>query len=304
MELLELLAACLEQGRTAIALTLADGVEREHLERLQQLGAMMQSRAEAIICPCCEARSVRVMSAGSAFCSDCGQVNLRPQDLQRLTPDGDWLRRRIAQALDLAGESAWVMLPGRVWRIGDIGRASGRHRVLYGQQLADVMVQRALLTMWPTHVGDIPAVIITTSRIERVFLPGLHVQLVPLAAAFQVRGHGLVADEAVWAGMRAAMYRTTAPPRAGPFAHDFSDVLLPGDAEPIALTSAQAALLRILWEQRGMPVPRETLIARANVGVDKPVQAFQKQKYPEANRAYHALVCSDARGRYWIPRAQ
>jgi hypothetical protein len=53
-----------------------------------------------------------------------------------------------------------------------------------------------------------------------------------------------------------------------------------------------------------MPVPRETLIARANVGVDKPVQAFQKQKYPEANRAYHALVCSDARGRYWIPRAQ
>lgn len=37
--------------------------------------------------------------------------------------------------------------------------------------------------------------------------------------------------------------------------------------------------------------------------VAKPVDAFPKRKYPEANRAYHALISSDRQGRYWMPRA-
>ena len=303
MELLELLGACIEQGRTAIAPALSDGMEHERLERLRQLGAMTQARAQAIICPRCEARSVRVITAGSAFCAECGQVALAVKDMQRLSPDGDWLRRRIAQALDLAGESAWVAVPGRVWRIGDIGRAGARHRVLFGQQLADVMVQRALLAVWPTHVGEISTIMITTTSIDRVFLPGVRVRLVPLAAAFRVRGGGLVADEAVWAGAQAMVPATTTASQArhGPFANDFSTVLLPGEADLIALTPAQTSLMRVLWEQQGLPMRCGILLTRANVGVEKPVQAFQRQKYPDANRAYHVLVRSDRRGRYWLP---
>ena len=76
MELLELLGTCIEQGRTAIAPTLSDGMEHERLERLRQLGAMTPARAQAVICPRCEARSVRVITAGSAFCAECGQVAL------------------------------------------------------------------------------------------------------------------------------------------------------------------------------------------------------------------------------------
>jgi hypothetical protein len=172
--------------------------------------------------------------------------------------------------------------------------------VLFGQQLADVMVQRALLAVWPTHVGEISTIMITTTSVDRVFLPGVRVRLVPLAAAFRVRGDGLVADEAVWAGVQ-AVPATTNQARHGPFANDFSTVLLPGEADPIALTPAQASLMRVLWEQQGAPMRCAILLAQANVGMEKPVQAFQRQKYPDANRAYHALVRADRQGRYCIP---
>jgi hypothetical protein len=256
-----------------------------------------------VICPCCQSRTVRIIAAGSGFCTDCGHVNLGLQDLQRLSPDGDWLRRRIAQALDLASAQAQITLPGRVWRIGDIGQANDRHRVLYGQQLADVRVLRDLLTVWPTHIGAIPAILITTSPIDRVFLPGVPVQVVPLTTAFHLRGGGLVADEAVWAGMRAARRPPAIHTRIGPFAHDFSDVLLPGESEPIPLTRSQAAILRVLWEQAGVSIGGPSLLRRAGLAFEKPIDAFPLNKYPDANRAYRLLVQSDRRRRYWLPRA-
>jgi ribosomal protein L37AE/L43A len=303
MDSLVLLASCLEQGRTAIAPALVDVGQRRRLERLQQIGALVQARARAVICPRCEAHSVRVIAAGSALCAECGQVALALEDMQRLTPDGDWLRRRMAQALGLAGESAWPIVPGRVWRIGDIGRAGARHRVLFGQQMADVAVQRALLAKWPTHVGEIPTILVTTTPLDRMYLPGVPVTVVPLTTAFHVRGNGLVADDTVWAGLRTGVSVLSARARQGLFAHDFSDVLLPGESAPIALTSTQSTLLRVLWEQGGVPMLRDILLARADAGLEKPVQAFQRQKYPEANRAYHALVRSDRQGRYWMPFA-
>ena len=303
MDLLELLASCIEQERTAIAPLLVDTAERGRLDQLQKMGALVSTQARAIICPRCEAHSVRIMTVGSAFCADCGPVSLSPKDVQRLMPDGDWLRRRMAQALDLAGEPAWMMVPGRVWRIGDVGRSGQRHRVLFGQQLTDTMVQRMLLAAWPTHVGEIRTVMVTTSPTDRVFLPGITVRLVPLAATFRVRGGGLVADEAVWAGVLAASPAPTGQGRIGPFAQDYRDVLLPGESLAIALTPAQSALLRVLWEHRGAPLHREVLIARANLDLDKPVDAFPKNKYPEANRAYRVLVRSNRQGLYWLLRA-
>jgi hypothetical protein len=299
MDLLELLTSCIEQERTAIAPVLVDAAERGRLNQLQEMGALVATQARAIICPRCEAHSVRIMTAGSAFCVDCGPVSLSPKDVERLMPDGDWLRRRIAQALDLAGEPAWTMVPGRVWRIGDVGRSGQRHRVLFGLQLTDTMIQRVLLAVWPTHVGEIRTVMVTTSPTDRVFLPGVAVRLVPLAAAFRVRGGGLVADEAVWAGMLAALPATAGQVRVGPFAQDYRSVMLPGESLTIALTPAQSALLRVLWEHRGSPIHRELLIAHAKLELDKPVEAFPRPKYPDANRAYRILVRSNRQGQYW-----
>lgn len=226
MDLLELLAACIEQGRTAIAPTLVSAIERERLDQLQQLGAMTLAPADVIFCPHCEIRTVRVLAVGSGFCIDCGLVSLTARDTLRLAPDGDWLRRRMAQALGLAGEPAWVIVPGRVWKIGDIRTAAQRRRILFGQQMGDMMVLRVLLAAWPTHVGETPAVIVTTSHPDRVFLPGVPATLVPLPAAFRLRGGGLVADEAVWAGVGGPGGLSATLGRHGPFSHDFREVTL------------------------------------------------------------------------------
>jgi hypothetical protein len=302
MDLLELLATCIEQGRTAIAPMLVSPIERERLDQLRQMGAMTLAPADVIFCPHCEVRTVRVLAVGSGFCIDCGLVSLTTKDTQRLAPDGDWLRRRIAQALGLAGEPAWVIVPGRVWRIGDIRTAAQRRRILFGQQMGDMMVLKVLLAAWPTHVGEAQAVIVTTSPTDRIFLPGVPATFVPLPAAFRLRGGGLVTDEAVWSGLRVPAGLSATQRRHGPFSHDFREVTLPGEGAPIALTRAQAAIMRVLWELEGVSIDRETLMRRAGVTLEKPVDAFARNKYPEANRVYRVLVLSDRRGSYVLSR--
>jgi hypothetical protein len=300
MDALEFLVSCLEQGRTAIAPALVDSTQRRHLERLHAMNALVQVRAKAVICPRCEAHSVRVIAAGLALCVDCGEVALVEEDMRRLTPDGDWLRRRAMQALGIAPASPLPVVPDRIWRLGDVRRAGARRRILYGERLSHAEAQRALHAAWPTHVGRISTILLSTTPAERIFLPGLPVVVVPLTSAFRIQGTGLVADGPVWEGALGVTSQPVADCRQGPFSHDFGSVLLPGESDPIALTPAQSALMRVLWEQRGTPMHRETLIARAGLEIDKPVLAFQKQKYPEANRVYHALVCSDRKGRYWM----
>lgn len=302
MDSLLWLASCLEQGRTAIAPTLADAGQRGRIERLKHIGALAETRARTVICPWCEAHGVEVIAVDKAVCEDCGPIPLTVEHFRRLAPDGEWLRRRMSQALGLVDESAWPLVPGRVWRLGDVGRAGRRHRVLFGQRLGEVAVQRVLLTLWPTHIGDIPTILVTTTQQERVFLPGVQVRSVPLAAAFRVRGDGLVADEAVWAGMQSPLTSNTGLSRHGLFAQDYSDVLLPGEAEPIPLTRSQAAILRALWEQAGVPISGPLLIRKAGLELERPIDAFPRNKYPEANQAYRVLVSSDRRGRYWISR--
>lgn len=302
MTLLELLAACIEQGRTSIAPAMAEEATRKRLDRLHKAGALVRVRARAIICPQCEANSVRVIQVGAGLCRACGQVPLAAEDLQRLAPDHDWLHRRIAQALGLPGEPPRTILPGRLWRLGDLGRAGTRKRVLFGQQLTGTAVHRALLDAWPTHVGETHAVIVTTSPPDRIFLPGVPATLVPLPAAFRLRGGGLVADEAVWAGLQIPVGLSATLRRHGPFSHDFREVTLPGEETPIPLTPAQAAIMRVLWELDGALIDRKTLMRRAGVELDKPVDAFARNKYPEANRAYRALVRTDRRGRYQMQR--
>ena len=62
MDSLLWLASCLEQGRTAIAPTLADAGQRGRIERLKHIGALAETRARAVICPWCEAHGVDVIA--------------------------------------------------------------------------------------------------------------------------------------------------------------------------------------------------------------------------------------------------
>jgi len=75
-------------------------------------------------------------------------------------------------------------------------------------------------------------------------------------------------------------------------------VTLPGEETPIALTPAQASIMRVLWELQGASIDRKSLMRRAGVELEKPVDAFARNKYREANRVYGVLVSSERRGHY------
>lgn len=300
MEALAFLVACIEQGRTRIAPAFLDARHRRHLDRLSAINAVTRVRGTTAICPSCEAHSVRVIAAGQALCIDCGEVALAESDLHRLVPDGAWLRRRLSQALGLTPDAAWPVLPGRVWRLGDIGRARARRRVLYAERLGCADAQRSLHAAWPSQVGQAPTILVTTTAPDRIFLPGISVAIVPLTAAFRLHGTGLVAIGSMWDGIIDDEPLSEDVAESGPFAPDFSELCLPGEHVSIALTHSQAAVFRVLWSMGGEPIDGRELLDRAGLAVAKPVDAFPKRKYPEANRAYHALVRSDRRGGYWM----
>ena len=52
----------------------------------------------------------------------------------------------------------------------------------------------------------------------------------------------------------------------------------------------------------GVAIDREALMRKAGAELEKPVDAFPRNKYPKANEAYRALVSSDRLGRYRMAR--
>lgn len=294
------LARCLERQCEAISPALAYPDERVLLEQLRAMGAMVDAAGDApLICPMCEWHELLIRRPGEGWCEACGNVIWTAADRARWAPDGPWLRRRIAQALNVSGARALPILVDRVWRIGDVGQGARRRRVLFGQRLTDAAVQRELHAVWNTQVGEIPAVLITTTPPEQLLLL-MSVHVVPLAVAFRWHGTGLIADHPIWDGLLSAPTQSTI--RQGPFSHDFRRVWLPGESEPIALTPTQSSLLRQLWELQGRRIRGHDLMRRARVDLAKPVDAFPKNKYPHANRAYALLVKSNQRSEYWLPR--
>ena len=101
----------------------------------------------------------------------------------------------------------------------------------------------------------------------------------------------------MWAAVRGER------PSKGPFDPEFRSVWLLGELVPIPLTRLQGEIFRILWEHEGKPLRGPALMQRAQSEGVKPVDAFRKNLYPDPHRSYQALVRTNRRGEYWLPRA-
>ena len=98
----------------------------------------------------------------------------------------------------------------------------------------------------------------------------------------------------------------------GPFSEDFRWVHLddsPGS--PIALSEAQASVFSALWHFAGRAQEAHTIMSRAGLTSDKPIDVFKVKpqnkgdpKYERPLRAYKLLVDTDRRaGTYCLPCA-
>ena len=97
----------------------------------------------------------------------------------------------------------------------------------------------------------------------------------------------------------------------GPFSADFRLVHLPAWPHgPIALSDAQSAVFRALWHFKGQPQTAETIMGRAGLGSEKPIDVFKVKKvnkgspkYEGPHLAYQSLVNSSRTGEYVMPCA-
>ncbi len=88
----------------------------------------------------------------------------------------------------------------------------------------------------------------------------------------------------------------------GPFSIDFRWVYLPGDTEPVALSRAQADVFTALWHFGNQPRDAHTIMSRAQLSSDKPIDVFKVNahnkgdpKYEGPMRAYTKLVTTNQR---------
>jgi len=96
----------------------------------------------------------------------------------------------------------------------------------------------------------------------------------------------------------------------GPFSEDFRWVHLPDSpGNPIALSEGQAAVFSALWHFASQPQEGHTIMSRAGLTSDKPIDVFKVKaknrgdpKYERPLQAYHLLVQTDRRaGTYFMP---
>jgi len=188
-----------------------------------------------------------------------------------------------------------VSITSGVWRIGTHQRRSvllARRLDLVLQQPSVLARARAGATPWlitpkpPRGLGHDPLAGAASwlPMEERFTLYGGNISFTPPGALTAGRAH----DE------RGAV--------RGPFSGDFRWVWLQDEPEPIALTPAQAAVFKALWDFGGQPREAHLVMSRAGLDSDKPIDLFKLKaqhkgdpRYEGPLRAYKALVQTNQR---------
>ena len=291
-----------------LEVTLSDP-ERAALAALVELRAVKPHSLDLryVLCPYCQLHCGQVVQDGAALaceCEDCGLVALDQADLRAWMFDHDWLIRKLRAAMDIPARQAVVPMTSGLWQIG----AHQRRPVLLARSLEQVLRRPSL--QGRARGKEVPWLITPKPfrDVEDDPLPGA-AQWLPLEERFALYGGaisftapGQVVSEAKQDSWEAVN---------GPFSADFRWVHLPGEANPIALLPAQAAVFAALWQFAGVPQEAHTIMARAGLTSDKPSDAFKVKtdnrgnpKYEGPHRAYCVLVTTTKKpGSYAMPCA-
>lgn len=250
-----------------------------------------------VLCPFCHQQRAQVWGdghrGGTCHCPECGPVAVAADDAAALRLDEDWLRRKLRLALSIESRDGIDALGDGVWRLGD----SRRSPVLLARDLIRLWREPALLDR--VRVSGSPVRVITPRPRETRGAPfGAGVEWLALEDRFAFYGGGISFIGATGEPPAPQAHDPTTPVH-GPFSADFRWVTLPEvwPHGPIRLTKAQAAVFQALWSFKGELRDGETIMRRAGLDSDKPIDVFKVKARdkgkPEAEGplvAYRALV--------------
>ena len=277
--------------------------ERGALALLVELKAVKSGKFDArfVLCPYCQLHRGAVVQAAAGLvcnCPDCGQVAIDKPDTRAWILDTDWLIRKLRGALDIPAQQAPVSITSDIWRIG----THQRHTVIIGRHLDKVLLHPSLQSRANARSAN-PGWLITPKPLKDVLdEPGGAVWL-PLEERFSLYGGNLHFIEP---GTAFSFDDDGTTAVNGPFSADFRVVHVDGWSHgPIALSDAQAAVLKALWHFKGVPQTAERIMGKASLDSSKPIDVFKVKtqnkgdpKYEGPLYAYKTLVETDRSGTY------
>ena len=285
-------------------------IERAALAALGEIRAAKPQKIDLryVLCPYCQLHRGQVIQSAEGLacqCPDCGRVPVEDVDRRAWMFDPDWLIRKLRGALSIPLQQGAVPVIAGMWRLGNYQRRP----VILARSLDRVLLQPSLIARTR---GALAPWLITPKPmrdVEHDPLAGAAAWL-PLEERFTLYGGnlsfmepGTAGDDVVQADAIEAVN--------GPFSTDFRWVHLPGEAVPIALSGAHAAVFSAFWHFAGQEQEAHNVMSRAGLTSDKPIDVFKVKtenkgdpKYEGPLRAYRALVKTNQRaGTYAMPCA-
>ncbi len=296
---------------TTLESTLSDA-ERRGLSALADLKAVKQGKLDLsfALCPYCQLLRGRVVGERTGLicvCPDCGPVALEGLDKRAWGLDAEWLIRKLRAAFDVPAQQGFVSISSGIWRVG---ARQGRSLIL-ARSIDHVLQAPSSLSRAETRSADLPW-LVTPKPLRDIDNEPVHGRAVwlPLEERFSLYGgnvHFIEPGKVILSDDNDPLQATY-----GPFSADFRWVHLAGWKHgPIALSEAQAAVFKALWQYKGLPQQSEPIMNKAGLESAKPIDVFKVKtqnkgdsRYEGPLHAYKTLVITDRRaGTYVLPCA-
>lgn len=275
-------------------------IDRPALDHLVGIKALKPFVADNryVLCGYCGLHTAQVYRQGGLLelnCPECGPVQVTTDQFKAWVVDAEWLIRKLRAALAIPAQDATVAITRDVWRLGQYQRRP----VFLARSLDAVLhhpsvIARARGAALPWLVTPKPL-----RDVDADPQPGSATWL-PMEERFTLYGGSIsIVDPA--AGEAATIDTTHA--EHGPFSEDFRWVhLADSPGNPIALSEGQAAVFSAMWHFAGRPQEAHTIMSRAGLTSDKPIDVFKVKvrnkgdpKYEGPLHAYQLLVQTDRR---------
>lgn len=273
------------QAGTFLEATLSDA-ERQNLNALGKLKAVTQVAADSsyALCPYCQLQRGQVYRGEDGMicdCIECGSVRLVESDLRAWSFNAVWLTKQIRLALDIPAQQAAIPITKDLWRLG----CRDQHAVILARNVEVVWRHPKEWARACAGGRDAPW-LITPKPLREIDLSDLghRIDWLPLEERFTLFGGALRFIEP---GQFIAQDEDDSNPVHGPFSKDFSWVHLDDwEHGSIALTEAQAAVFRVLWQLKGEPQPAHTIMPKAGYSSDKLNDVFKVKRQYKGNLKY------------------
>ena len=298
-----LLCDLLEGPNATLACALLDSDdELDAVRHLLQIEAIDNGvgKTSAILCPSCGLYEVAVtrprLGGLQALCPECGCVTISADqvDVARVKPE--WVARRVAQSLKIDTRNLpQTVVDGFCWKIGDWDKSNKDVRkVIFARRLGEIDIAENVRRALDSVAERDQAILVTSTPRARSQLCWPDEGYVHLPFAFNLRGSGLVLDEALfdWC-LKPAHLRQRST--SGAFHSGYRGAY--ADGCEFTFSDTQAQFFEYL-DTAGGKRHKQDIMANIDTRQEEPRELFRKNHVQL--EGFNLLVDSDGKGFFWL----